>query len=49
MGKRILVGVANCVYSEQVVKYVARISEAVTSISYSLLNVQSFQALWVVP
>jgi nucleotide-binding universal stress UspA family protein len=41
MGKRILVGVANCVYSEQVVKYAARISSAVTNITYTLFNVQS--------
>lgn len=41
MGKRILVGVANCVYSEQVVKYAARISSAVTNVTYTLFNVQS--------
>ena len=41
MGKRILVAVANCVYSEEVVKYAARISSAVTNVTYSLFNVQS--------
>lgn len=41
MGKRILVCVANCVYSEQVVKYAAMISSAVTNITYCLFNVQS--------
>ncbi|MDY6990240.1 MAG: universal stress protein [Thermodesulfobacteriota bacterium] len=40
MGKKILVAVGDCVYSQQSVKYVARTSSAAKDLKYTLFNVQ---------
>jgi len=40
MGKKILVAVGDCVYSQQAVKYVARTSSAAKDLKYTLFNVQ---------
>ncbi|MDY6952587.1 MAG: universal stress protein [Thermodesulfobacteriota bacterium] len=40
MGKKILVAVGNCVYSQQAVKYVARTSSAARDLKYTLFNIQ---------
>ena len=40
MGKKILVTVGDCVYSQQAVKYVARISSAAEDVTYTLFTMQ---------
>lgn len=40
MGKKILVAVGECVYSEEAVRYVAKISSTAEGVTYTLLNVQ---------
>jgi len=40
MGKKVLVAVGNCAYSEQAVKYCARSSSAAKDVTYTLFNVQ---------
>jgi nucleotide-binding universal stress UspA family protein len=40
MEKKILVAVGDCIYSQQAVKYVARISSAAKDLTYTLFNVQ---------
>jgi nucleotide-binding universal stress UspA family protein len=40
MGSKVLLPVCDCVYSEQAVKYVARISSAAKDVIYTLFNVQ---------